>query len=282
MEDGSDDRLQGVQHIQGDGPVIVLLHGLTGCEESFYVLETTRFLLSKGLNVLRLNLRGAGPSRQTCTGHYCAGSSNDLAAVLRNLPDAMAGRRVALVGYSLGGNVVLKYLSEVGAQGDVVCAVAVSPPVDLAAASLRMMAPRNRLYHRWLLKRMAEEAAAGAARLNEGEKSAISRARTVYEFDNLFVAPRNGFSDADDYYAKCSAGSMLHAIESPALILHGRNDPWIPASSFETLNPGENVEVVLANGGGHVGFHGRDQHTPWHNICIYTYLKDRLANGAST
>lgn len=278
-DDGSDDRLQGVLHLQGEGAVVVLLHGLTGCEESFYVLETARFLLSKGLNVLRLNLRGAGPSRSTCEGHYCAGSSADLAAVLRHLPTALDGRPLTLVGYSLGGNVVLKFLAEHGAGGRVSCGIAVSPPIDLAAASTSMMAGRNTIYHRWLLKRMAVEAGAGAALLSPAERSAIAGARTVYEFDDRFVAPRNGFAGADDYYARCSALGMLHNIETPALLIHARNDPWIPAHSFENLDVAgmANVDLALVGGGGHVGFHGRGSATPWHNTCIYTYLRSNLA-----
>lgn len=266
--------MQGVLHLQGNGTIAILLHGLTGCEESFYVLETTRFLLSKGLNVLRLNLRGAGPSRNSCAGHYCAGSSADLAMVLENLPHTVSDREIALIGYSLGGNIVLKYLAEAGGAPKVTCAVAISPPIDLAAASARMMASRNRLYHGWLLKRMAEEAGAGAAHLSESEKDAISRACTVYEFDDLFVAPRNGFEGADDYYTQCSAKRMLASIDCPALIVHARNDPWIPADAFDALDPAElpNIDLAVLDGGGHVGFHGRGCATPWHNICIYTFI----------
>lgn len=276
--------MQGVLHLRGQGAVAVLLHGLTGCEESFYVLETARFLLSRGINVLRLNLRGAGPSRGTCEGHYCAGSSADLAAVLRNLPADLRGHPIILVGYSLGGNVVLKYLAEAGSGGYVACGVAVSPPIDLAAASARMMAWRNTLYHRWLLRRMAAEAGTGAARLSPAEQSAIARARTVYEFDDLFVAPRNGFDDADDYYARCSALGMLHRIETPALVVHSRNDPWIPAHAIDRIDTAgmANIDIAVVDGGGHVGFHGRGAATPWHNTCIYTYLNSILGPGEPT
>lgn len=274
-EDGSGDRMQGVLHLQNDGAVILLLHGLTGCEESFYVLETARFLLSRGHNVLRLNLRGAGPSRQTCAGHYCAGSSADVATVLRNLPETLRGRETVLVGYSLGGNVILKYLAESGDSSGVSCATVVSPPIDLAAASKRVMAPRNRLYHRWLLDRMATEAGAGAAQLSKAEKEAISLARTVYEFDDTFVAPRNGFGGAEDYYARCSAMDMLGAIECPTLIVHARNDPWIPDAAFASLDLSRfsHIDLALVDGGGHVGFHGADRTTPWHNTCIHTYVR---------
>ena len=292
-DDGSGDRLQGVLHRNDGGPLVVLLHGLTGCEESFYVLETARFLLSQKMSVLRLNLRGAGPSRLTCRGHYCAGSSYDLANVLEQLLPDLAERGLVLIGYSLGGNIVLKYLAEktraektsaekTWAEKPVavepVCAIAVSTPIDLAAASRRMMATRNWLYHGWLLKRMAEEAAAGRAVLTDTEQSAIAGARTVYAFDDVFVAPRNGFADADDYYRKCSAAGMLADIATPALLIHARNDPWIPADAFENLPLAglAKISLALADSGGHVGFHGHAGRTPWHNQCAYTYLSSFL------
>ena len=274
-EDGSGDRLQGVLHRTAGGPLVVLLHGLTGCEESFYVLETARFLLSQGIPVLRLNLRGAGPSRQTCRGHYCAGSSNDLATVLRQLPVDLAREGIVLVGYSLGGNIVLKYLAEAPLAVEPVCAIAISTPIDLAAASHRMMALRNRLYHGWLLKRMSEEARAGNASLSDAERSAIDDVRTVYAFDDRFVAPRNGFGGADDYYRECSAANMLGDISTPALLIHALDDPWIPAAAYDTINDASlpKITLALAKSGGHVGFHGRADRTPWHNACAYTYLR---------
>ena len=273
-DDGSGDQLQGVLHRNGDGPCVVLLHGLTGCEESFYLLETARFLLSKDFSLLRLNLRGAGPSRETCRGQYCAGSSDDLYCVLRQLPAESTRHGIVLVGYSLGGNIVLKFLAEKRRGVDITCAIAVSAPIDLGAAAQRMMAPRNRLYQEWLLRRMAVEATGGSASVSDAERQAIAAARTVYDFDNRFVAPRHGYTDAGDYYQNCSAGGMLADIETPALIIHARNDPWIPQTAFENIDKTElpNISLALADSGGHVGFHGRTGQTPWHNQCAYDYL----------
>jgi uncharacterized protein len=284
LEDGSGDRLQAVLHRREGAPVAVLVHGLTGCEESFYVLETARFLLSKGFSVLRMNLRGAGPSRKTCTGHYCAGSSAELAAVLRQLPKDLIAPGLVLVGYSLGGNVVLKYLAERPMDVAPACAVSISAPIDLAAASARMMDARNRLYHGWLLKRMATEAVSGGVELSDGESNAIGGARTVFEFDDRFVAPRNGFDGAVHYYQKCSAAAMLPAIDTPVLLIHARNDPWIPSDAYERLGlpPSAPVSVALSDSGGHVGFHGTGLAIPWHNTCIYTYSLRHLSNAPNT
>jgi predicted alpha/beta-fold hydrolase len=256
-------------------PCVVLVHGLTGCEGSFYVLETARHLLSAGYPVIRANLRGAGPSRVVCRGHYCAGSSADLADLLAGLPEAAVRGGLVLVGYSLGGNIVLKYLAEAREAANIACAVAISAPIELSAAARRMMAPRNRLYHRWLLARMKEEALAGASAVSDEEKRAIERARSVYEYDALFIAPRFGFDGADDYYARCSAVGMLCDIRRPTLLLHARDDPWIPAASYADAvsAPSPNVTAIVASGGGHVGFHGRDRETPWHNLCLCTFIE---------
>lgn len=273
--DGTGDRFLAARHgptpecASADAPMVVLVHGLTGCEGSFYVLETARFLLSQGLTVLRLNLRGAGPSRKTCGGHYSAASDRDVAHVVSSV-----GGDVALVGYSLGGSIVLRHLAETGTSARVRAAVAVSAPIDLAATARRMMRPRNALYHRWLLARMKEEALAGSARLAQGEREAVLGARDVMGFDDAFVAPRNGFAGAADYYAGCSAAARLGEIRVPTLLIHGRNDPWIPPDAYDALSvpEGAAVRLALSDGGGHVGFHGADRETPWHNRMILEHV----------
>ncbi len=273
--DGTGDRLLAMRHRpapdceRSDAPLVVLVHGLTGCEGSFYVIETARYLLSQGVSVLRLNLRGAGPSRSTCGGHYSAASHADVGRVV-----SAVGGDIVLVGYSLGGSIVLRYLAEAGASAAVRAAVAVSTPIDLAATAKRMMRPRNALYHRWLLARMKEEALAGAARLASGEREAILGARDVVGFDEAFVAPRNGFAGAEDYYKRCSAAGRLRGIRIPTLLIHGRNDPWIPPDAYDALElpAGGALRLAFAAGGGHVGFHGAGRETPWHNRMILRHL----------
>ena len=273
--DGSGDRFLAARHrptperARADAPLVILVHGLTGCEGSFYVLETARYLLSQGVPVLRLNLRGAGPSRATCGGHYSAASHADVGRVV-----SAVGGDMAVVGYSLGGSIVLQYLAEAGASAGLRAAVAVSTPIDLAATANRMMRPRNALYHRWLLARMKEEALAGAARLASGEREAILGARDVVGFDEAFVAPRNGFAGAEDYYKRCSAAGRLGDIRLPTLLIHGRNDPWIPPGAYDALElpAGGAVRLAFAGGGGHVGFHGAGCETPWHNRMILRHL----------
>jgi predicted alpha/beta-fold hydrolase len=257
------DVLLATRHDAPGDTLAVLVHGVTGSEDSAYVLETARVLLGAGTPVLRLNMRGAGPSRWTCRGFYHAGRSDDLRAVLDAMPDG----RVALVGYSLGGNVVLKLLGE-GGHPKVRAAVAVSPPVDLAAASRRLRAPRNWLYQAHLVRGLKRDAL--PVTTSAAERRAVKAARSVYGFDDVFIAPRHGFAGADDYYARCSSGPLLGHVDTPALVLHAKDDPWIPADALDGVdNP--YLRVVVAPGGGHVGFHHRAGGT-WHDACALRFL----------
>lgn len=259
---------------QSRRPLIMLIHGLAGCQDSFYILNSARFWLGRGHPVLRLNLRGAGPSRPHCAEQYHAGRSDDLRLVLAALDDAILANGAIAIGYSLGGNLLLKYLGEERASAPFLAAASVSAPIDLAAASRRFSRPRNWLYQRWLLALMKKEACATGARLSDNERAAIAAARTVYAFDDTFVAPRNGFAGAKDYYARCSASGFLARIETPTLMLHARNDPWIPAKPYEEAGKGlrPNVTMMLSPGGGHVGFHGRGSRIPWHDRTIAAWL----------
>jgi predicted alpha/beta-fold hydrolase len=238
------------------------------------MIRTARHLLGLGYPVVRLNLRGAGPSRAISGGHYHAGRSDDLAAALRALPAGLADRGIVLIGYSLGGNLVLKFMGE-GAHGqDVRVAASVSAPIDLAATSRRILEPRNRLYHAKILKTMKDETLAPGAMLTDEERRAIVEARTVYEFDDGFVAPRNGYGSADEYYAENAALGFLDRIDRPTLVVHALNDPWIPTESYRTVDWSTytHVSALLPRGGGHVGFHGKGSVTPWHDRAISRFF----------
>ena len=277
MEDGTGDALMAMLHRPNSGterPLAVLAHGLTGCEDSAYMRNSTYSLLRAGYPVLRLNLRGAGPSRLTCRREYHAGRSEDLRAALADLPsDAMAGG-VVVIGYSLGANMLLKYLGEEGAGAAVRAAVAISAPIDLKSAQRRIMAPRNRYYHRYMLDRMKIECTEGRDGVSAAERAAVLAADSVYAFDDVFVARRNGFGTADGYYATCSAEQFLPAIRVPTLVIHAHDDPWIPADAYLRHDWSANpcLTPLLPEGGGHVGFHGRGDRRAWHDQCLLGFL----------
>jgi uncharacterized protein len=279
MRDGSGDRLLGDLNLPParDKPLVVLVHGLTGCSTGTYMLASALHLLKQGYPVLRLNLRGAGPARTFGRQQYHAGRSQDLRDALAALPESLTNNGVLAVGYSLGANMLLKYLAEQRADGPVRAAASVSAPIDLKAASLRLMRPRNRLYHDWLLRRMQEEALAGDG-LDAAERQAVTTARTVYEFDDRFVAPRNGFAGAEDYYIRSSALRVLPGIRVPTLVIHALDDPWIPGAMYTGFvwKAHPLLLPLLPAQGGHVGFHGVGTRVPWHDQCLKIFLENAL------
>lgn len=258
-------------------PLVVLIHGLTGCEDSAYMLASARFWLERGHRVLRLNLRGAGPSRPICRDQYHAGRSEDLRRALAVLDPELKTRGIVVVGYSLGANMLLKYLGEEGTAAPCLAAVSVSAPIDLAATSAAFHRPRNRVYVQYLLSRMKAESLAPGAMLNIEERARIKAARSVREFDERFVAPRNGFDGADDYYARCMALPYLAAIRVPTLVVHALDDPWIPSGAYEVYDWRVNpfLTPLLPSAGGHVGFHAAGSRVPWHDRAAGAFV-DRV------
>ena len=144
-------------------------------------------MLERGHRVLRLNLRGAGPSRRLCTGHYYAGRSQDFRALLSLLPDDLTRDGLVAVGYSLGGAMLLKYLGEEGASSPLKAAASVCAPIDLAVTCRNMMRPRNRIYHRYILSQMKIEATGEGALLSAAERAAILRSSTVWELSLIHI-----------------------------------------------------------------------------------------------
>ncbi len=275
MDDGSGDVLLGALDRPAQGvrkPLVILVHGLTGCETGTYMLTTAAALLAQGHPVLRLNQRGAGPSRPFCRLRYHAGRSQDLRAVLAQLPSGLVGDGVLMAGYSLGGNALLKLLGEGDLPVPILAAASVSAPIDLALTSRTFMEPRNRVYHSWLLNRMKAETFASGPRIEAKWADAVRTARSVYEFDDRFIGPWNGWSGAEEYYAVNSALRFLPRIAVPTLVVHALDDPWIPGAIYTSIdwsaNP--NLTPLLPSGGGHVGFHGEGG--VWHDRCLAAFF----------
>ncbi len=264
-----------------NGPLVVLIHGLAGNAASTNVVASARHLVGCGWTVLRLNLRGTLPSLRTAPGHYHAGRTEDLADALRSLPPDLTYDGIVLVGHSLGGNLVLKFMGE-GAHGlPVLAAVSVSAPLDLAATCARLMTPRNYVYHRYMLDGMKREALAPGAASSTAERAAIAEARTVFEFDDHFIAPRFGYKDASDYYEHAAAKNFLAGITRPTLVLHALDDPWIPAACYKAIDWPRlpSIEPLLTPRGGHLGFHGRGSLVPWHDRVTGWWLARSFPRG---
>lgn len=280
--DGSGDRLTGKLNtppIRNTGPTIVLIHGLTGCEDSTYMRATTRFQLSLGRSVVRINLRGAGPSRSKAGGFYFGGCTQDIQDVFDGLAPALIERGVFAVGYSLGGNILLNYLAAAPRDHPIVGAATVSAPIQPGEACERLMAVRNSVYHHFLLRRMKSESLSPHARLSGSERKAIEAAKSIFEFDDTFTAPRHGYAGAEDYYTRTAGYQFVANLPVPTLLLHASNDPWIPDRPYVELQQRTlgNARICLTRSGGHVGFHDRASRVPWHDRAINRFLEDVFA-----
>lgn len=261
---------------QAGKPLVLLIHGVPGSETSPYMVRMSGYLLDKGYPVLRLNMRGAGPSRATCGGQYSAASSRDLAELIGLLPPDLTAAGIAAVGYSVGGAILLKYLGEEGSRTKLCAAASISAPIDLLGTCLSLLRLRNFLYHRHVFGAVKREALADGAVLTPIERRNIAEARTLHEYDDRFTGPRNGFSGADDYYFECSAVNFLPGIRIPTLVLASLDDPWVPGGAYSGHHWGSNKSLclrpVLTPRGGHVGFHGVGGYKPWSDLAVMTFL----------
>lgn len=281
MADRTGDILLGMldrpQEPRAGVPLVILIHGLTGCEDSVYILSAARHLLDLGYTVLRLNVRGAGPSRSYCSEHYHVGRTADFRRVLRQLPAELTGGGVVAIGYSLGGTMLLKYLGEEGAFSQLLAAATICSPIDLIGTARHMTRPRNWLYHNYILNGMKAEALADGARLSDEERAIVRSARSVMEYDDRFISPRYGFKGAEDYYGLCAPLNFMPEIRVPTLVLAACDDPWIPIEHYREFNWSDNPWLlpVMPSTGGHVGFHGDAGKRPWCNLALERFL-DRV------
>ena len=237
------------------GDIVVLVHGLGGSSASHYIKRIGVGLIQNGFRVVVFNLRGATePNRTSRT--YHSGETADLETVLNLIAEQYQPESLYLAGFSLGGNVILKWLGENPQQDLVSKAVAVSPPFDLSAVSRRLDHGFSKIYRNIILKGLKKYVKSREAMLGpEVDLDAAYNAKTFTEYDDAVTAPLNGFRDAQDYYSKSSCRQFLDTISRPVLIIHSKDDPFsspevIPLQS--ELGPG--VILELSERGGHLGF----------------------------
>ncbi len=266
---------------QGHGPrrLVILSHGLEGSVDAIYIRGMAATLHRAGWDVLAWNFRGCGGVPNRLMRSYHSGESADLRLVIDHA--ARQYEKIALVGFSLGGNITLKYLGEAPAHPAVVAAVAISAPVDLAASARTLDEnPRNQLYLRRFLKTLKDKTLEKARRFPDlgrmlAGQDGVAAVVTIREFDDRVTAPLHGFRDALDYWARASSLPLLGNIRIPALLLNARNDPLLTAESFpEPLAaPSPLLHLEAPDHGGHVGFVDfRRGLQPWHERRVAEFL----------
>ncbi len=246
---------------RGD-PAAILIHGLAGCARAPYVVRVAARLFRLGVRVVRMNLRGAGAGFGLARGIYHAGRTQDVRTVAQWLARRAANSPIALVGFSLGGNLVLKLAAEsatLPVEG-LDCVLAANPPIDLAGCCRHIQKAENRLYDRNFLKLLRINVLRLHATFPDLGAPDLARAVSLYDFDDVYTAPLHGFAGADDYYAQSSAGPLIPRIEVPGLVVQAEDDPFIPAEVFRRVRFPAALALELISSGGHLGYYSRK---PW-------------------
>ena len=241
------------------GPLVIVLHGLEGSSRSGYVMEACRQLRDLGMRPLALNFRGRSGEPNRRRRLYHSGETGDLAYVIRWVRErAGTGTDLAAMGFSLGGNVLLKYLGERDPEDTgLSAAAAVSVPFDLAASARHLERGAGRLYASSLLRSLKRSLWRKARRMPGAyDLERAARARTLREFDDAVTAPVHGFRDAAEYYRRSSSARYLSGIRVPTLVIHAEDDPFVPADSVpvSALESNPRLEPRVTRRGGHVGF----------------------------
>lgn len=263
----------------------MLIHGLGGSFASGYMVRIAAKLAARGVRCFRLDLRGCGAGFHLARRPYHSGCSNDAAAALRAIDRHCPGSPVTLIGFSMGGNITLKLLGELGerACGGLDSGVAVCPPIDLVTCSKRLGQRENRVYDRRFVAMLLKQLRRRQAAVPEAVGLPRGRVpRTLVELDDVFTAPVSGFRGADEYYLRASSAQFIPAIRRPTLLLTSRDDPLIAWEPFERVRRPAGVALHIAEHGGHLGFiarRGADPDRRWMDWRVVDFVLAQCARG---
>jgi len=259
----------------GSDRLVILSHGLEANSDATYIQGMAGALQRRGWDVLAWNYRGCGGESNRLLKFYHSGASDDLDHVVRHALAVHPASRVDLVGFSLGGNMTLKYLGEREPLPRLHRAVAFSVPCDLACSSIRLSSPVNRhLYMRRFLVSLRKKLAEKRPRFPDRiDLSGAWKIRDFRGFDDRFTAPLHGFKDAADYWARSSSRPFLSRIPIPALLVNAENDPFLGPGCFPRTEAegSECFHLEIPEGGGHCGFSGGGEES-WAEVRAAEFL----------
>ncbi len=250
----------------GNDKLIILCHGLEGSSDSTYIKEFANAFSKLGFDIAAVNYRGCSGEMNLLPRVYHSGSSDDIHAVAQQKGSTYTS--VDLIGFSLGGNMCLKYLGEqvFAIPANIRSCVAVSPPTDLEASCYQIMKRQNWFYERRfiisLVDKLKQKAKQFPHQINIDQ---LDEVKNLFLLDDLFTAPIHGFNGAIDYYTKCSSKQFLPNISQPTLIVTSVDDPFLAleAIPYEQAKESPNVYLYPCKYGGHVGFHQKGNKPSW-------------------
>jgi predicted alpha/beta-fold hydrolase len=260
---------------------MILVHGLEGSSAAGYARSMSYAALQAGYATHRFNMRSCGGTENLALSNYHSGQTSDLLHVVKERR-RISGLPIFLVGFSLGGNVVLKLTGELGdqAQGLIAATCAVSTPIDLKACAIALGKPENAIYERRFLSRLRER-----VRLRHRQAPEIyslehlKKVKKIYDFDDLYTGPLFGFGNADNYYETQSSSRFIDNIRIPTLVVQAKDDPLIPFSVYDHAAFRENpcLKLIAVEHGGHLGFISRHRPRFWLDGLVTAWLLEQTS-----
>jgi predicted alpha/beta-fold hydrolase len=246
--------------VEESSPVVLIGHGMGGCSESGYVRRISSKLFKEGFGVFMMNQRGSGSGIGLCDRLWNGGSSEDLAQTIQFIVDLYPARKILVMGFSLSGNILLKYLGEGrDISSNVHSTLAVNPPIDLKVASQQISKGRlSSTFNNYFLKLMNRQVEAMVQCHPDTFRPAVSP-NTIWEFDVEYTAPAFGYPSAEAYYEQCSSKQFLEQITVPTTILCSQDDPFIPSEVFQNARMSQQIEFINPEFGGHMGYISRSR-----------------------
>lgn len=241
----------------GFDETVLLLHGLAGGISSPYIRGMIKRLNSLNYNTVVMHFRGCSKEFNRHPEFFHGGQTSDLIEVIRSLKNSVSNKPLYAIGFSIGGNILLKYLGEEREASMLNGAAAISIPFLLAKTQEQLSQGFSRVYQRYLLNRLIT--ATIKKFIMQGRRDvdlfSIVMAKNIRQFDELVTVPLHGFENSDDYYAQASSFHYLKHIKTPTLIIHAKDDPFLPISAIpKKIEASEQVHLLLPDNGGHVGF----------------------------
>jgi uncharacterized protein len=264
--------------------IMIVIHGLEGSSDSNYVKSMTRVLNDNNWDVVALNLRGCSGEPNRLLSSYHSGKTDDLVSVINYLTENFSYDTYGLIGFSLGGNIILKYLGETGNKipSKIISAATVSVPCDLKGSSEEIAKFWNTVYMQRFLISLKKKSHIKLKQFPDSflKKENIDRVKNFFDFDNMYTAPAHGFKDAFDYWGKCSSKQFINEIKVPTLLITASDDPFLSQSCFPIQEAKNNKNFILeiTKHGGHVGFNSilSPENGLWLENRVVQFLQDHV------
>lgn len=259
--------------------VVLMLHGLSGCRNSGYMMRIARKLNEQGVRTFRMDHRGCGAAEGLASYPYHAGRIDDLHRSVEAIERLCPGSAISVVGFSLSGNLLLRYLGDhsFDHSRNLFRAVAVCPPVDLKHCVSQLERTRaGQRYDWYFTRRLIEQISNGPQWRDDVPLAKTKRLpRRLYDFDDMYTAPASGFDSADHYYQFASSAQCIGAIRTPTTVLAATDDPLVCVKPLQSVSLPSSVSMCLTEYGGHLGFIGRpgnDQDRRWMDWRVMEWL----------